>query len=377
MLLLYICSVLDNIEDGVSATGIEVKDFYLDYNNWAMTNNKEVLTVTKIGMILQRFMRTEYVPMTKDGETRKFYNGIRYRTAARSHMPVNSLVLSQNVKVYSEDETRLVVIDSVFVNDDLTPIQMSVPFDINSGTYHIYLNKRKIDNNELGLASQSFFDQIFIDGIVKVARQLRLCLGKPGFPNKIEKSDKAMAVEVIKRYQVGGGFIHVVFTRIKHIECLGFVNLLGSNRTTTCRPCQHKINQRFLMEVDSYVSSNIFDNKDDDVTFLIYKHGKLPMAKGEEDVKIEKPVVGGAMRYRQQDEVSEVSDEDFLNQDLLTATGESVGFQEVSKLMLSNGDNEIVDAGYEGDNKHAEQCQRKNQVTLDINNICSNFLIYA
>ena len=333
--------------DGQSVTGIEVRDFYIDYQRWALANNKEVLSVTKIGMVLQRFMCTEYITLTKDGETKKYYNSIVYRQGARGHMNIGSLNIPPYMKISTDGEIRLITVDSVFVTDLMEPVRMQVYLDIGTYKYNFYIEGQVIDNNDLGLDGLGFFDQVFIDTIIKVGRNLRLCMGKPGYVDAIEKSDKVVAVEIVKKYFHAGIITHVVFTRIKHKECFGYVNLLGSAKTTTCRPCQHKINSRFLMtKVDSYITSQIIDVKDDDINLLLWKHGKLPMADNETaatEVDPSQKMIGGAMRKRPSTTTKD--DDTSLAEDdpILQNTQASVRLSEVSAVVLTEEHVKMID----------------------------------
>ena len=333
--------------DGQSATGIEVRDFYIDYQRWALANNKEVLSATKIGMVLQRFMRTEYVTLTKDGETKKYYNSLAYRQGGRGHMNIGSLNIPPYMKISTDGEVRLITVDSVFVTDLMEPVRMQIYLDVGTCKYNFYLEGRLLDNNDLGLDGVGFLDQVFIDTIIKIGRNLRLCMGKPGFVNAIEKSDKVVAVEIVKKYFHAGLITHVVFTRIKHKECLGYVNLLGSTKTTTCRPCQHKINSRFLMQkVDSYITSQIIDVKDDDINLLLWKHGQLPMGDNETAHTEEDPSrkqIGGAMRYRSSATTKDDDTADAGEDPILHNTEASVGLTEVSAVVLTEEHVKLID----------------------------------
>ena len=393
-MLFHNFSVLEGIQDGLSATSIEVKRFYRNYKLWAERNNMRVLSDGKIGMLLTRFLDTQYVAMSKDGVVTKYYNSINYRTAARQHQDPWSLVLPEYMSIKILQDIYVIELSTPFMNDDYETIKLVVQMNRQNCHYSIYLNEQFIAPDAIGLSGISYMDQIFVDALVKLGRKMKLCLGNIGHKDLIEKSDKAHAVEIVKQYQNGGSFENVVFTRIKHTRCFGYVNLMGSGKTFKCRPCQHKINQKFLdRETKTYVSAQLINPEADDISRLIRKHGGLPMdtdgkivtkktetASKPQDGADEQALTAGNKIQEEQkstadnndkdeDSAGSTSDEDqqvqlfgninpmaggavrfskpvLMETPLdfgLNETGESVGQEEVTRLLMSPENSQLVD----------------------------------
>ena len=273
--------MLELLEDEVSNM-IKCDDLTTDYNNWAARNHVIQLQPNVIGKLVRRFLAVGHTTQTKKGKTTKYYTGIQLLQSPRMNLLPGALVLPDFMTINQLGQMLNIAVSTPYLIDD-EPLYLQVAFDMTTGKYEFYLGYNRLDVVKYGLSGYSYLDQTFIKLICRFARQAKLCIGKPAFPGKLDKSSMSIKFELTKTYHDGTTFHYVAFSRVKHSLCKGLANVIGSASTITCRPCQHKINGNYINhEAKTQISSELIAPRDDDISQQIRLHGEVPSFTAEE-----------------------------------------------------------------------------------------------